>query len=378
VKIAFHAPRGSYLNPQGSGGDLVMTRNLIDGLTARGHRVEIVSHLDARDFYRGRLPARRLLTESLSIRRRMREFAPDAWLVYGPSVTYPDLFGWWLRPGRSVLYAAHKGRRERLPKRWRWLYVIAHRRTLARADEITVLRPKSGIGLARARSSAQEVHVLPPAPRPWKHIPPREEARLRLGLEPGVPVVLCLARFPAGSRLGKTDMVITLLRALAELPRNNTLVLVGDDGPGRPQVEDEIARLGLERSVSFIGPRERELLFGEISNDNVPWFFAAADVYAYPHQRDQTWLSLLEAQACARPVVTMRTESSQLLIRHDETGLLADDEGEFRSHLGALLSDRERCERMGRAAYEDFVARHSMEHHMDRVEGLLCGHDRLR
>jgi D-inositol-3-phosphate glycosyltransferase len=170
-------------------------------------------------------------------------------------------------------------------------------------------------------------------------------------------------------------MVVTLLRVLAELRRGFVLLLVGDDGPGRPRVEDEIARLRLEPKVRFVGPKERERLMGSISNEDVPWFYAAADVYAYPHPVDQPWLSLTEAQACRRPVVTMRTESSELLIRHGETGLLAADIDEFRSYLGVLLSDPERREAMGRAAHENFVAHHSMERYLDRLEALLLGQE---
>jgi glycosyltransferase involved in cell wall biosynthesis len=354
-----------------------MTRNLIDALTARGHRVEVVSYVDARDVYRGRLPVRRLLTEARSIRRRMRDFTPDAWLVYVPSVTYPDLFGWWLAQGRYVLCAAHWGKVERLPRQWRRLFVLAHRRSLARADAITVHRPGSSLRLDRAGVGVDEVHVLPPAPRLWAHMPSREEARLRLDLPPEAPIALCLARFPKRAKHGKTEMVVTLLRVVAELPEDIVLLLVGDEGPGRHKVEEEIARLGLERKVRFVRPQERERLMGSISNEDVPWFYAAADVYAYPHPVDQPWLSLLEAQACGRPVVTMRTESSELLIRHNETGLLAADVDEFRSYLGALLSDAERRERMGRAAYEYFTAHYSMEHHIDRIEALLVGRGRI-
>lgn len=352
-----------------------MTSNLIEALTARGHRVEVVSYVDARDFYQGRLPVRRLIAEARSIRRRMRDFAPDAWLVYVPSVTYPDLFGWWLARGRYVLYHAHWGKTERLPRRWRWLFVFAHRRSLARADAITVRQPGSGLRLDQAGVGVDEVHVLPPAPRRWAHMPSREEARLRLGLPPEAPIALCLARFPKRSKYGKTEMVITLLRVLAELPEDVVLLLIGDEGPGRHQVEDEIARLGLERKVRFVRSKERERLMGSISNDNVPWFYAAADVYAYPHPVDQPWLSLLEAQACGRPVVTMRTESSELLICHEETGLLATDVDEFRSHLGVLLGDPERRERMGRAAYENFTAHHSIERRIDQIEALLFGQE---
>jgi glycosyltransferase involved in cell wall biosynthesis len=373
VKIAFHAPRGSFLDPHDNGGDAVMTRNLIDALTARGHQVEVVSHLDARDFYRGRLPARRLLGEALSIRRRMRAFAPDAWLVYSPCVTYPDLFGWWHRPGRYVLYAAHKGKKERLPTAWRWLYHLAHRRTLARADGITVYRPASAKWLDRVGVALDHVHVLPPAPRLWANVPSREDARRRLELPFEAPIILCLARFPKRSKYGKTEMVITLLQVLAELPDDVVLLLVGDDGPGRARVAEEIARLGLAPKVRFMGPKQRERLMGSITNEDVPWFFAASDVYAYPHPRGEPFLSLVEALACGRPVVTMRTESSELLIRHNETGLLAADADEFRSYLSALLNDPKRRETMGRAAYEDFIRRHSMERQMDRIEGLLLG-----
>jgi glycosyltransferase involved in cell wall biosynthesis len=168
-------------------------------------------------------------------------------------------------------------------------------------------------------------------------------------------------------------MVITLLQVLAELPQDVVLLLVGDDGPGRRQVEDKIAALGLGERVWLVGTKERERLMGSISNEDVPWFYAAADVYAYPHTVDQPWLSVVEAQACGRPVVTMRTESSELRIRHGETGLLAADIDQFRDHLGALLGDAERREAMGRAAYANFIAHHSMEHHIDRVEALLLG-----
>jgi glycosyltransferase involved in cell wall biosynthesis len=225
--------------------------------------------------------------------------------------------------------------------------------------------------LDRAGVVLDEVHVLPPAPRPWANVPSREEARLRLELPFEAPIVLCLARFPKQAKYGKTEMVITLLQVLAELPEDVVLLLVGDDGPGGAQVENEIARLGLEPKVRFVGPKERERLMGSISNEDVPWFYAAADVYAYPHPRDEPWLSLIEAQACGRPVVTMRTQSSELLIRHGETGLLADDLDEFQSYLAALLSDPERREAMGRAAYEHFAAHLSMEHQMDRIEALL-------
>jgi glycosyltransferase involved in cell wall biosynthesis len=374
VRIAFYAPRPSHLDVELSrGGDPVFLQGLFAALRARGHEIEVVSRLNVRDLWHGRISLSELIGEAIAIRRRMMRFSPDAWLVYNTSRTYPDFFGWWQRSSRYVLLAAHWWQSRKVPKRWRWTLSFVHQRSLARADGITVDRPSTLARLDRAADVAAKAQVLPPAPRRWKQMPSREQARVRLDLGPEVPVVLCLARFPEDSRFGKTEMVVTLLRVVAELRHDFVLLLVGDDGPGRPRVEDEIARLGLEPRVRFVGPKERERLMGSISNEDVPWFYAAADVYAYPHSGDQPWLSLSEAQACGRPVVTMRTESSELLIRHGETGLLAADIDEFRSSLGALLSDPERREAMGRAGYENFVAHHSMERYLDRLEALLLG-----
>src|SRR5947208_16781000 len=51
-----------------------------------GHEVRVVSRLDARDFWLGRLPTRRLMAEAALVRSDMKRFAPDAWLIYCPAI----------------------------------------------------------------------------------------------------------------------------------------------------------------------------------------------------------------------------------------------------------------------------------------------------
>ena len=146
MRVALHVPRPDFLQP-GFSGDHFILPAIRTGLAAKGHEVEIVSHLDAREAGRGNVPPRSILGEALRVRRRMRRFRPDAWLVYTPSVTYPDLFGWWQRPGRYVLYAADQGRPERLPRRLRPFFRAAHRRSLLTADAVGVYRPRSAARL---------------------------------------------------------------------------------------------------------------------------------------------------------------------------------------------------------------------------------------
>jgi glycosyltransferase involved in cell wall biosynthesis len=100
---------------------------------------------------------------------------------------------------------------------------------------------------------------------------------------------------------------------------------------------------------------------GAVENDQMIWFYAACDVYVYPNPLDRPWVSVLEAQACGRPVVMMRTESAELTVAEGETGLLAHDLVQFRALLEALVVDRARCEAMGRAARRFVSDHHSSE-----------------
>ena len=328
--------------------------------------MEIVSRTDVRDYWRGRLPARRLLAETIAVRRRMRRFAPDAWLVYGPSATYPDLFGWWPKPNRYVLLATGIGKPGRMPRPWRWLFPRAHRRSLERADVVAVYRPKSRKGLQELGVEDERIRVLPLASPAWDSVPDQAEARDRLDLPQDSPVVLSVSRLPearADGRPWKTEMVLELLEAGPRLPDEAVLVHVGD-GPGRERVEAKSDRLGLNGRLR---------LAGAIGHDEAVWYYAACDFFAFPDLRDFPWLAVLEAQACGRPVVTTRTRSAEMTVDEGRTGLLADDREEFVSQVATLARDRARCREMGNAAREYAALAHSMETRVRQIEDLLRG-----
>ena len=366
MRIAFYSPRASHLDGDVShGGDPIFLRNLFAGLAERGHEVKTVSRLNVRDFCRGRVPTRRFFGEAISIRREMRRFSPDAWLVYDPSGTYPDLFGWWQRPRRYVLLGAHTWQSDRMPRGWRWLFAFAHRRSLARADKIVASRPASAARLLSSGVPRERLCVMQPAVKVWERLPSKRDARVLLGLPEETSIVLCVSRFtgPNERKQRKTEMILNLLRTLPKLPPEVLTVVVGD-GPSRPRIEEEVAKLGLEGRVRFPGA---------MSNDDLSRYYAACDLYAYPLDMDLPRLSVLEAQGCGRPVVTMRSDSAELTVDAGRTGLLAGDIEEFRSHLASLAGDRARCEAMGRAAREYVRRFHSIETRAEQIEELLRG-----
>jgi glycosyltransferase involved in cell wall biosynthesis len=363
LRIAFAAPRATFLKP-GASGDRVFVRTFLEALRARGHRVEVVSELDARDLWRGGVSIRRFLREGIAVRRRMRRFEPDGWLVYSSSVTYPDLFGWWMRPRRYVLLVAYPGHPDRMPRPWRRLFMFAFRRSLARADVVTVYR-EAGVEHMRALGVPESrIHVLPLSAQPFDDLPSQDEARRHLGLPAGVPIVMCMGRFPEQETRGsKTDMVLDLLKVHAGLPAEVLLVVTGGgDGPGRARVEAAIEGLSIA---------ERVRLAGEIDPDQAYWYYAACDVYAYPHHLDRPWVSVMEAQAAGRAVVMLRTPSADRILDPGRTGLLASDLEEFAQQLAGLIGDRERCERMGRAARAWSAEHFSMESYVHRIEHFL-------
>jgi glycosyltransferase involved in cell wall biosynthesis len=365
LRIAFYVPHADFLKPE-IGGDNAMARGLLEGFIERGHVAEVVSLLDPSDFARGRISALRLAREALSVRRRARRLSADTWVVYSPTEGRPDLFGWWQRPKRYLLFAAHAPDDEPSSESWRTsLLSYAHRRALARADAVSAWRPR-GMDRLRAYGIPEErLRLLLPAAPPWQSMPSREQARLQLDLPQEVPVVLCAGRFSTDKRgrPKKTQIMLDLIDAVADIPSETVLLIVGE-GPGRSL---------LERKAAEAAPAGRVRIMGPAGHAEMCVFYAACDVYAYPSWKDYTWVSVLEAQSCGRPVVTMRTRSAELSVQDGRTGMLASDLGEFRTHLAALVPDRVRCESMGRAAREYVARAHTMDARVRQMEDLLLG-----
>lgn len=365
MRIAFYSPLATHLDlALARGGDPVFLHNLLETFRRRGHDVTVVSSFNVRDLWKGRIPKRKLLAEARSIRAGIRDFRPDGWLVYGMSRTYPDLFGWWQRVPRYVLFSAHTWQSKALPKAWRPPLTFAFRRSLARADAVIATRPPAADRLRARGVPPSRLHVQTFATKVPTDLPSREQARSSLGLPLDARILLCTTRFtgPQEAKEGKTEMILSLLELVPSLPDSTLLVLVGD-GAGRPRIEAEAAGLVSAGRVRIFDP---------VPSDELATFHAASDFYAYPHPLDRPWMSVLEAQAHGRPVVTMRTRSGEVTVDEGKTALLADDIEGFRGLVAELAADPARCDSMGRAAREYIERNHSIDVRAGQIEALLA------
>lgn len=89
-----------------------------------------------------------------------------------------------------------------------------------------------------------------------------------------------------------------------------TLLLAGE-GPDRPALENLVGSLGLSEQVRLLGFRT-----------DIPAFLASVDIFASPSLWEGLSISLLEAMAAARPIVSTSIPPNAELIQHEVTGLL--------------------------------------------------------
>jgi len=203
----------------------------------------------------------------------------------------------------------------------------------ARASDLVVaLTPELARRLIEEyRVPRDRVVVIPSATDP-AHFTPVEAAvaRRQLGLEPDRPTIGFVGLFY------RHQGVPTLLHALAKLrpglPR--LLALVVGDGVMRSEWEATARALDLDDAVRFTG---------QVPYASAPLHFSAMDVMAAPftaHRGETSPFKVLDALACARPVVASDLPSVRPLLDSGALVLVPpDDPAALAEALRALLAD---------------------------------------
>ena len=225
---------------------------------------------------------------------------------------------------------------------------------LARCEGvIATSREQRAILLRRYRVRAERLHDV------WNGIDtglfaPRladPGVRVRLGAAPGAPLVLAVARLY--QEKGIQHALRAWPRVLALVPQA-TLAVVGD-GPYRGALESLAASLGLGGRVRFAGT---------LALEELPAVYAAADAFVNPTVRINGYdLTILQAMACARPVVVSAIGSVPTAVEDGADGLLAPpgNPAALAERLIEVLSAPARAAALGEAARRTVCARFSLE-----------------
>jgi glycosyltransferase involved in cell wall biosynthesis len=130
------------------------------------------------------------------------------------------------------------------------------------------------------------------------------------GIAPDAPLVLCVARMIRDKGI---QNIINAMPGIARRVPGSRLLVVGD-GPYRGALERLASSRGIAPPVVFAGEKDlREL----------PEYFRACDVFVNPtNQQNGYDLTMVEAMACEKPVVSADIGSTPTLIAGGTDGIL--------------------------------------------------------
>jgi D-inositol-3-phosphate glycosyltransferase len=140
----------------------------------------------------------------------------------------------------------------------------------------------------------------------------RIKARYKIGLNQNDKIILYVGRFDPLKGLDR------LLSASARLKYEPgfKLVIVGGDDSDQGEMKDLVEKcyqLGLEDSIIFSG---------RIKQEDLAYYYSAADITVMPSYHESFGLVALESMACGTPVIAGDVGGLNRIIQHGKTGYL--------------------------------------------------------
>ena len=204
------------------------------------------------------------------------------WLVYFP-------VEWLLAPLTDVLITINREDYDRAKR-------LLHAKK-------TVYIPGVGIDTARFRGNEEKGAAL----------------RRELGIPENAEVLLSVGD------INKNKNHRAVLDALAGMENQNLFYVVCGRGPLKEELEAFAREKGLGNHVRFMGYR-----------NDIPDFYAMADIFVFPSFREGLSVSVMEAMASGKPIVCSRIRGNTDLVEDGVNGLLIDP-GDPRSIAAAVL-----------------------------------------
>lgn len=188
-------------------------------------------------------------------------------------------------------------------------------------------------------------------------LPSAGAMRRQLGLAADEQLVVTTAR------LSPQKALDVMLEALARLPGNVVLAILGD-GPLEGELRSLAARLGVADRARFLGWQ-----------DEVAGYVAAADVFCLSSKWEAVALAVQEAVVLGTPVVTTDVGGMGELISDRISGRLvpSGDPAALASALAEVLASREKGARYAAAARTRLASDFSTEAMLDRLRMAYIG-----
>jgi D-inositol-3-phosphate glycosyltransferase len=223
---------------------------------------------------------------------------------------------------------------------------------MAAADRVVAATPAERADLQWLYElRSDKVRVIPPGVDLARFQPmDKAAARSKLGWSQAEHALLYVGRIEALKGIDTLIRAMHFVRDQAPELAFRVHIVGGDLEERFEALEGEMARLraltyalGLQDQIEFLGSRSQEEL---------PDYYAAADVVVMPSYSESFGMVALEAMASGRPVVASNVGGLTYLVQNGETGYHVR-EGQAQELAGralTLLGDEAALQRMGAAA----------------------------
>ncbi len=142
-----------------------------------------------------------------------------------------------------------------------------------------------------------------------KFFKPSANGEFRKAIAPkGEKILVHTSNFRPVKRVSDTIRIFEKVQR--EVP--SKLILVGD-GPDRSECERLTRQMDLYDKVKFLGKQ-----------DGLVEILSSSDIFLIPSQSESFGLAALEAMACGLPVISSSVGGLPELVRHNETGFIAE------------------------------------------------------
>lgn len=205
------------------------------------------------------------------------------------------------------------------------------------------------------------ISVVPNGHDPARYDAPldREALRASVGIRDGERMLVYVGRFIESKR---TCDLVEAIHRLAGHPVPFRVLLVGD-GHLRPELEAQIASLGLGERVTFLGSRK-----------DVPELLRAADLFVFPSALEGLPNAVVEACLAGVPVVAADIPGTRDVVRHGETALLPPvrDPGAFAEAIGRMLDEPALAKTFAARAQAEARATYTIERSLEALYGVYA------
>ncbi|HVG11516.1 MAG TPA: glycosyltransferase [Flavisolibacter sp.] len=168
------------------------------------------------------------------------------------------------------------------------------------------------------------------------------------------------------------ELFLEALRHVLDKSTRKVKAFIIGDGETRARLEARAKELRI--SFNAVPAPADQLVFTSWRSD-VDVVYAALDIVALTSVNEGTPVSLIEAQASNKPIVSTRVGGIADIVAEGKTGLLADvkDTATFCGHLLQLVEDNSLRQRLGQNSSQHVLERFSYQRLMNDTSSLYRG-----